>query len=236
MADFKFQVEDLPEEFKISDDLRLGFIRKVYGILCLQLSFTLFFCILAMSSTAIAEFLQQSMGLLIFASVLSIVILIALLCCKDFARQVPANYILLSLFTISEAYMVATTCSLYDPMTVIIAACMTLGVTLVLTAYAYTTQHDFKVSSAIGMVLLSSLILFAVFSGFFGLGGAFEVVWSTLGVITYGIYLVIDTQIIADEKGLSVDDYIVGALMLYVDIIGMFLYLLRLLEKVKRNG
>jgi hypothetical protein len=237
MADLNFQVEDLPEEFKPFGHLRIGFIRKVYGILSFQLSFTLLFSIFAMMIPSLATFLQQSSGLLILASVLSIAILIPLLCCKEFARQVPTNYILLSIFTICEAYMVATTCSIYDPMTVVIAASMTLGVTLVLTAYAYTTQHDFRVPSAIGIVLLSSLILFVVFAGIFGLGGAFEVVWCTLGVITYGMYLVIDTQMIADgsKHGLTVDDYIIGALMLYVDIIGLFLYLLRLLENVRRN-
>jgi len=47
----------------------------------------------------------------------------------------------------------------------------------------------------------------------------------------YGIFLVIDTQLIVGKKrhGLSNDDYILGAIMLYIDIIGIFEYVLILI-------
>ena len=53
--------------------------------------------------------------------------------------------------------------------------------------------------------------------------------------MVYGIYLVIDTQLIVGKGRWSIDmeDYIVGALMLYVDIIGLFLYLLRIVGAVR---
>jgi hypothetical protein len=46
----------------------------------------------------------------------------------------------------------------------------------------------------------------------------------------FGIYLVIDTQLIIGGRRLaiSMDDYVVGALILYMDIIQIFLYLLQL--------
>jgi len=54
-------------------------------------------------------------------------------------------------------------------------------------------------------------------------------------VVIYGVYLVIDTQLIVGKGRWSLDmeDYIVGALMLYVDIIGLFLYLLRIVGAVR---
>ena len=57
--------------------------------------------------------------------------------------------------------------------------------------------------------------------------------YCTLGVIVFGIYLVIDTQLIIGGRRLelSMDDYVVGALILYIDIIQIFLYLLQLLSK-----
>jgi FtsH-binding integral membrane protein len=54
-----------------------------------------------------------------------------------------------------------------------------------------------------------------------------------LGVILFGVYLVIDTQLVIGGRRLeiSMDDYVVGALILYMDIIQIFLYLLRILGR-----
>jgi FtsH-binding integral membrane protein len=54
-----------------------------------------------------------------------------------------------------------------------------------------------------------------------------------LGVIIFGIYIIIDTQMIigSHKYGIGMDDYILGALILYIDIIQLFLYILRLLSK-----
>jgi hypothetical protein len=52
--------------------------------------------------------------------------------------------------------------------------------------------------------------------------------YCSLGVILFGIYLVIDTQMIIGGKRFSIsyDDYVLGALILYIDIIQIFLYIL----------
>ena len=51
---------------------------------------------------------------------------------------------------------------------------------------------------------------------------------ATLGVFLFGVYLIFDTQLVMGGKRyeLCIDDYIVGALILYLDIIMIFLYLL----------
>ena len=52
-----------------------------------------------------------------------------------------------------------------------------------------------------------------------------------MGVIIYSIYLVIDTQLIMGGKRyqIELDDYILGAIILYTDIVMLFLYLLQLI-------
>ena len=90
------------------------------------------------------------------------------------------------------------------------------------------------------LVIVTAFMLFGLF-GLYRIGPNFEIVrfkqlWCTFGVIFFGVYIVIDTQMIAkgDRYSLSLDDYVVGALMLYIDIIGLFIYLLRLLGKENR--
>lgn len=101
-----------------------------------------------------------------------------------------------------------------------------------LTIYAIFTPTDFTIKWGIVIVILIAMLMLGIFSIF---------IWSPfltnlyccLGVICFGIYLVIDTQLIIGGKRLelSMDDYVVGALILYIDIIQIFLYLLQLLSK-----
>ena len=48
-----------------------------------------------------------------------------------------------------------------------------------------------------------------------------------LGIIIFSIYVVFDTKMIMEY--LSVDEYVIGALMIYIDIIQLFLYILQIL-------
>ena len=115
---------------------------------------------------------------------------------------------------------------------VVVAAVMTLAIVLALTMYAIFTPTDFTIKWGIVIVILMAMLMLGIFSIF---------VWSpflnnlycSLGVIVFGIYLVIDTQLIIGGRRLEItmDDYVVGALILYIDIIQIFLYLLALLGK-----
>lgn len=56
--------------------------------------------------------------------------------------------------------------------------------------------------------------------------------YSPLGIIVYGGYVIVDIQMIADR--IEVDDYIVGAITLYIDLMTLFIYILQALGKVKK--
>ena len=55
--------------------------------------------------------------------------------------------------------------------------------------------------------------------------------YSASGIIVYGIYVIIDLYTIANR--LEVDDYILGALTLYIDLISLFLHILRIFGSKK---
>ena len=57
-----------------------------------------------------------------------------------------------------------------------------------------------------------------------------------IGVI-YCVYILIDTQLIlgGKNKELTLDNYVMGAMILYVDIIGLFLKILQLLGEKKNK-
>lgn len=53
----------------------------------------------------------------------------------------------------------------------------------------------------------------------------------------YCVYILVDTQLImgGKKKELTLDNYIMGAMTLYVDIIGLFLKILQLLGDRKKK-
>lgn len=58
-----------------------------------------------------------------------------------------------------------------------------------------------------------------------------QLIISVITVIIFGIYLIYDTQLLVGGNRslqLTVDDYIIGALSLYIDIITIFLHILKI--------
>lgn len=231
--------QDTFHEFKnekFTQNLRIDFIRKVYGILIFQLLITVILCVFAMYNKSYYLFMVSNAGiaLMICAAVLTIVIIIMLFCCIQNARKVPINYILLSIFTICEGYMVSYCCASTSPQIVLMAAIMTLSIVVALTIYAMITKEDFTYFWGIlfifGMIMLVSGI-FLIFTS----NPILHIIYSAVGVCFYGIYLIYDTQLIMGNKkhSLSVDDYILGAILIYLDIIMIFLYLIKLLDALR---
>jgi FtsH-binding integral membrane protein len=212
----------------IQQIMRLGFIRKVYGILALQLTITVAFICLAFIDK-VSLFIQGNMFLIWTCLGLSIALSIPLICCKSVARKVPINYILLITWTLCESYLLAAVASFYNPKTVITAAALTALVTIALTIYACTTKTDFTFCGGVLFLLGALMLGYCIFAFAFGI--YLNAFFCVLGVFIYGIYLIYDTQLIMGSFGqaYSIDDYIVAAMMIYIDIIQIFLYLLRLL-------
>lgn len=218
-----------------SVEIRLGFIRKVYGILSVQLVITFLMCLYSVTNKGYALFQQTHTGIFWLSFILGFIIIIVLSCFRNICRTVPINYILLFAFTVCESYMVSFVCSISDPEIVLMAAAMTAGVVIGLTIYAVTTKTDFTMLGGILFVFLSIMILFGIFLLFTD-NDVVHIIYSCLGVFLFSIYLIHDTQLIIGnhELKLSVDEYIFAALNLYLDIINLFLYILDILSRSKK--
>ncbi len=119
---------------------------------------------------------------------------------------------------------------------VLIAAIMTIGLVTALTIFAFAVPVDLHMCWGLGFCLLIGMLFLGIFS-WIAWTPFLNTLYCSLGVIVFGIFIVVDTKLIAgnDRKiKLSMDDYVVGALMLYIDIIQIFLYLLMLLGGSRR--
>jgi FtsH-binding integral membrane protein len=215
----------------LTKDTQVGFIRKVFGIVGSQLILTALMITLSMTSKPLNDYQRSgsSTWTLIVAIILDIVILYVLMCNRRLARKVPGNYIMLGTFTACLAWAVSFLCIKYDPQDVFIAACATAAVVIGLFIYALNVEIDFGwwigfwIGSLFGMLALGILSIF-YYSRWVMLA------WSALMVLVFSAYILIDLYMIIgqDGGGFSKDDYIVAALMLYIDIMRLFLEILRL--------
>ena len=218
----------------VKKSLRLGFIKKVYGVLSAQLLITALISSIGFIDE-VKKFYLNSIVLFWVSFGLSICVLLPLICFKSVAKKVPINYILLFIFTICEAVMLSYMIAyVNDWKTVVTAASITILVTLGLTLYACTTKTDFTFLG--GMLFVCSILLLClgIFSLFFG--NFINTLYCVLGVLLYSIYLIFDTQLIMGKFGheFEIDDYIVAALSIYLDIIQIFIYILSILNNNRR--
>ena len=221
--------EDVQEEINVN--IRLGFIRKVIGILTVQLLFTTLFSLWCMNSTSVKIFLITHRMLYYLVIFLELVIIIVMICCRGITRMVPINYLLLAAFTILESYIVGLICAFSNPQLVFMATCMTLIITIFLAIYAMTTSTDFTTKGSI-LFLFSGVLFCLILFNFFFRMKILHIIICCICVLIAGFYIIYDIQIIVGNKRqmLEVDDYILGSFFLYVDIINLFLYLLSCLN------
>lgn len=210
----------------IDEEDRPGFIRKVYGILTTQLTFTALFCgfcVIKSQKNDIAwlEFMTSPpiWGSVIGAYIFTIC---TLLVCR-LEKFVPWNYILLSIFTFCVSWLVGVACvAVRDPLVVLMAACMTAAMVYGLTIYAIRTKTDFTMLGA-GLYVASSVLMTASFFTYIFGGPCRSVGISLAGVILFSIYLIHDTQMIVGGQHrnhqFDKDSYILAAIVLYIDII-----------------
>lgn len=215
-------------------NLRTGFIRKVFGILSAQLLVTALFIILGQSSN-----MYKSRGLFfpVVAGIGTIITALLLSLSTSWARQVPKNYITLAIFTLCESYAVGYITSDYPATTVAAAAALTTAITIALFIYSVTTKTDISYFGALLFMLSLGGLLLSIFCIFFP--SAFLVsLLSFMGAVSYGIYIIYDIQLIVGGHrfAISEDDYIRAAMYLYVDIVQLFIRLVKILSTEKKSN
>lgn len=196
---------------------------------------------LSMTNQAFFMYQIQNTWLIWTCIILTLFIEIYIFCC-DGGRTFPSNMILLGTFTFCEGYIVSFISSATGYQQgngiVMIAALMTLGnfclsvaVVVACTLYAFYTDEDYTTSSAL-VIILSVVLLVLFIVTMFTDSPFIRNLYCAVGVLLFSIYLVIDTQMIMGGKSLElrVDEYVLAALLLYIDIIQIFLYILQLLS------
>lgn len=212
--------------------IRLAFIRKVYLILMSQLAFTVACICICLFSSTIKDWVQDNIWIYITAYCVFIVTYIVLVCCPDVRRRVPANYICLVILTVAMSLMAAVISSFHDTVIVLVAMGITAVVCLSVTIFAIQTKIDFTLCNSLLFAACMVLFCCAMTCLIFFLVGFYyylNVLFSGIIAMILVLYLVFDTQLVVGggrAYQLSSEEYITGALELYIDVIFIFLIIL----------
>lgn len=237
---------NMGEEYKPADfsdrKTRNGFIKKVFGILSVQLFITFMFVLATVLSADLQSGLLKYWYVAIISSVISLIVVYVIIYTR-LGRKVPWNYILLFIFTICQTvtvgFVTANTVKASEkgPMTVALAVGLTAAIVISLSLFAACTKKDFTKCGPFLMVCLVALMIGSIcFYFFFKRSMILNLIISVAGVIIFGLYLIMDIQMVIGDKKRKIqkDDYIIGAMMLYIDVIQIFMYLLQLIGAVSR--
>lgn len=148
-------------------------------------------------------------------------------------KSYPANLLFLSGFTLLEAYSISVVTSFYDARVVVQALVLTLGIFVALTLFACQTKYDFTHWMPYLFGALWFMVLFGFVAVFLPFNSTLELIYGVLGALVFSAYILVDTQLVM--RHYHVEEEIAAAIALYLDILNLFMSILRILNSQNNN-
>ncbi|SPO00204.1 related to C-term. of A.nidulans regulatory protein (qutR) [Cephalotrichum gorgonifer] len=224
--------DNIPDDFKFGGsvaeatiEIRNTFVRKVYAILTVQLLATTLVSSASFWSDSYRDWIKSHPAL-VWISLLGSMVFLGLTYWKR--KSYPTNLLFLSGFTLLEAYTVSVIVSFYDAGLVLNALVITVGVFAFLTAFACQTKYDFTSWMPYLFGALWGLLIFGFVAAFLPRSSTGDLIWGGLSALVFSGYILVDTQLVLRKH--HVEEEIAAAISLYLDIINLFLAILRILN------
>ncbi|CAK9303465.1 unnamed protein product [Gordionus sp. m RMFG-2023] len=209
--------------------IRKAFIRKVYLILLCQLALTAGIIAVFIFIPEVKFYVMRNIWTYYMAFAIFFGVYLALVCCNDLRRKVPGNFICLTIFTIAMAYMMGVVSSFKNTNMVLMAMGICCVVCFAVILFSIQTRFDFTKLGGILFVFCIILFVFGILT-IFTHNKIMNTVYAAFMALLFMGYLAYDTQTLMGNKkyALSPEEYIFGALQLYLDIVYIFMAILSL--------
>jgi len=229
--------DNVPDDFKFGGsiaeatlDIRMQFIRKVYSILTVQILLTTILSSVSFFSEGYRSWIQTNSWMM-WVSLFGAIGFMLLTYWKR--KSYPTNLLFLGAFTALEAYSISVITSFYEARIVVEALIITLGIFVALTVFACQTKYDFTSWIPYLFTALWILVIFGFMAAFFPHGGKVELAYGVIGALIFSAYILVDTQMVL--RHYHVEEEIAASINLYLDVINLFLSILRILNSQNNN-
>ncbi|EMC91410.1 hypothetical protein BAUCODRAFT_152667 [Baudoinia panamericana UAMH 10762] len=229
--------DNIPDDFKFGGSvaeatlpIRMQFIRKVYAILTVQLLLTTALSAVSFFSTPYKNWIQTNQWMM-WVSLFGAIGFMLLTFWKR--KSYPMNLAFLGVFTGLEAYSISVITSFYDSRIVLQALIFTLGIFVALTIFACQSKYDFTSWMPYLFSALWLLVIFGFMAAFFPYSSGVELGYGIVASLIFSGYILVDTQLVM--RHYHVEEEIAAAISLYLDVINLFLSILRILNSQQNN-
>jgi len=185
---------------------------------------------LSMMSESYKNFIQQTPALM-WVSLIGSFVFLGLTFWKR--KSYPTNLLFLAGFTAMEAYSISVIVSFTDSRIVLQALFFTLGIFIALSLFACQSKYDFTHWAPYLFGALWVVVLFGFMSMFFPHSSSVELGYGVVCALIFSGYILVDTQMIM--RHYHVEEEIAASISLYLDIINLFLAILRILNSQNNN-
>ena len=230
LAAEKEKRKDIDEE--IDKEIRSNFIFKVYVLLLCQLLIAVIMITFSLYSESFQYVLLHVRAVYIMFFIIAALTFIGPNFFPKILKLHPYNYIYLFTFTISYDYIICEQTCKYTPITVMMALILTFITVATLTLYAKHSKKDFTILGGTFFVSMNLFVIGNMITYIIGAQYSSYVVICCCCIV-FSTYIIYDTQLIIGDGGerFSEDDYILATMLLYIDIINLFVQMLKLISK-----
>ena len=204
---------------------RATLVRRTYSLVLVSVMFTVAGVAIGLTQPAMMEFVLRHPIISFLAT------FAPLLMATRVRTQFPANVGFVLLFTVMEGLLISPIMLMYgrqNPDLIWQAGGLTLSTFGVLTAYAWISKRDFSAWGSFFMVGLWILIAVSLLNLFFQ--STMASLWlAGVTVLIFSGLLIFDTWRLRNVYG--PDEYVQAAVAIYLDLLNMFLAILRLLGR-----
>ena len=204
---------------------RATLVRRTYSLVLVSVLFTVAGVAIGLTQPAMMEFVLRHPIISFLAT------FAPLLMATRVRTQFPANVGFVLLFTVMEGLLISPLMLMYgrqNPDLIWQAGGLTLSTFGVLTAYAWISKRDFSAWGSFFMVGLWILIAVSLLNLFFQ--STMASLWlAGVTVLIFSGLLIFDTWRLRNVYG--PDEYVQAAVAIYLDLLNMFLAILRLLGR-----
>ena len=202
------------------EDIRRGFLRKVFGIVLIQLVL-MAICISVIKYSGLGD-LIDSFYWFVLVAYLSPYVAVGIL--MAVRKQAPWNMLAFSLFTISLSLLIGMVCYYLPGIIVFIAMGGVIFQTSAIMAYTIRPMEKFTFANVSLLILMigatTSFVCWCIspnqpFMAYF---------WPGFASMIFGFWMIWD--VVAIQIDLTPDEYIIGAVDIYLDIINLIIWLL----------
>ena len=200
-------------------------------LLGLQFVFYLLLACIAHAVPTIISF-QKSNDFLIFIAILTLFCILYTVAYFPLVfRNTLTSFVIYGIFTLFFSYILSYSIHYYDPQMVLTWLILSCSVIMSLLLYSMISSSEISILYGF-LYVFGAVLIVGMAVGFYFKEGFWGLLTLSFWNLIFGLYLIYDVkEIIRNVEGrFCLDDYVLATMSLYIDLVGIVIYVLKIIS------